>query len=236
MKVDLETGEGVPFERIRRITGYLVGTIDRFNNAKAVELKNRVRHFGGSWDLIEHEGIITNLSEIEKNRKSDLIRIAGIVEDTVVDGPGLRLCIYTQGCPHRCKGCQNPTSHSYFDGVWLDPDTIVKTFETNTLLDGVSFSGGEPFEQPTVLGRLAKKIKELGKDVWCWTGYRFEYLLDNSGETFLYMDLLEQCDILIDGKFKEEQKNSDLLWRGSSNQRIIDVQKSLKAGKLLLAT
>lgn len=153
------------------------------------------------------------------------IRISGIVEESIVDGPGIRYVVFTQGCVHNCKGCHNPETHSLDGGKLMDTDEIFKDFKIDPLLKGITFSGGEPFLQPEPLIGLGKKVHEFGKEVLCYSGYTFEYLIQSGDEKKLA--LLKECDILIDGKFIEEEKNLELHFRGSENQRIIDVKKSL---------
>lgn len=151
------------------------------------------------------------------------IRIAGIIEESIVDGPGIRMVVFTQGCKHNCKGCHNPETHSFQGGSIVDIDHIVSRAKTNPLLDGITLSGGEPFEQSMECSVLAKKIKEIGLNVVTYTGYTFEEIMKNEN----FRDLLFQTDILIDGKFEVDNKNLMLKFRGSSNQRIINVRKYL---------
>lgn len=151
------------------------------------------------------------------------IRIAGIEEESIVDGPGIRLVLFTQGCNHHCIGCHNPETHSFDGGELVDIDSIVNMVKENPLLDGITISGGEPFEQAIECSILAKKVKDLGLNVITYTGYTFEEILCNKR----FRDLLLQTDILIDGKFDISQKSLMLQFRGSANQRIIDVKKYL---------
>ncbi len=160
------------------------------------------------------------------------LRIAGITEESIVDGPGIRYTIFTQGCPHACMGCHNPESWDYNGGYTKNTDEIINEFKENPLLKGITFSGGEPFLQAEALLRIAKAIHELGKNVVTYTGYTFEEL-QNSDFPFIN-DLLLETDILVDGKFIESQKNLELLFRGSENQRLIDVNMSVKNGHLTL--
>lgn len=151
------------------------------------------------------------------------IRVAGIVEESIVDGPGIRLVVFTQGCNHNCIGCHNPESHSFSGGKLIDIEDILDMIKENTLLDGITLSGGEPFEQAKECTILAKKTKELGLDVIVYTGYTFEEILKKDE----FKELLLQTDTLIDGKFHIEQKSLMLKFRGSKNQRIIDVKRFL---------
>lgn len=163
------------------------------------------------------------------------IRLAGICEDSIVDGPGFRCTIFVQGCPHHCEGCHNPQTHDFFGGYITSTDEILKSIEENPLLDGVTFSGGEPFCQAKQLAYLGNQIKSLNLnlDIIVYTGFTFEYLLKNANQDNGYLELLKVADMLIDGKFEMDKQSYDLVFRGSSNQRFIDCQKSLKAKKVV---
>ena len=158
------------------------------------------------------------------------LRIAGTVNDSIVDGPGIRFTIFTQGCPHNCEGCHNPQTHDFNGGEIVDTDELLKKIKGNPLLDGVTFSGGEPFCQAHVLAELGKEVKKLGMNIITYTGYTFEQLYakrqDNGWE-----ELLNVTDYLIDGPFILAQKDWEIKFRGSSNQRYIDCQESMKQGK-----
>lgn len=151
------------------------------------------------------------------------LRIAGIEEESIVDGPGIRMVIFTQGCNHNCIGCHNPETHSFDGGKLIDIEDIINMVKENSLLDGITLSGGEPFEQALECSILARKIKELGLNVVTYTGYTFEEILVKKD----LRQLLLQTDILIDGKFDISEKSLMLQFRGSKNQRIIDVKKYL---------
>lgn len=160
---------------------------------------------------------------------SDL-RIAGTVNDSIVDGEGIRFTIFTQGCPHHCEGCHNPQTHDFNGGTVVNTDELLEKIKENPLLDGVTFSGGEPFCQAHELAVLGKKIKSLGLDITTYTGYTFEELYTNRDKNH-WDELLTVTDILIDGRFVPELKNWTIKFRGSSNQRYIDCQESLKEGR-----
>lgn len=159
----------------------------------------------------------------------DKIRVSGIIKESIVDGPGIRLVIFVQGCPHNCKGCHNPQTHAFDGGKDVLIEEVMKEIDKNPLLSGITFSGGEPFCQAKVLAKLAKRIHESGSglNVISYTGYKFEYLINHLEEGSGWKDLLENIDILIDGPFILEEKTFDLKFRGSKNQRIIDTKKSL---------
>ena len=157
------------------------------------------------------------------------LRIAGTVNDSIVDGPGIRFTIFTQGCPHNCEGCHNPQTHDFSGGTIVDTDELLEKIKGNPLLDGVTFSGGEPFCQAHVLAELGKEIKSLGMDIITYTGYTFEKLYENREQNG-WGELLSVTDYLIDGPFILDKKDWEIKFRGSSNQRYIDCQESLKQG------
>ncbi len=153
------------------------------------------------------------------------LRLSGLTPESIVDGPGLRYVVFTQGCPHRCPGCQNPQTHPFEGGFEADIDQIVREVAEDPLLQGVTFSGGEPFAQPEALCPLAERLRALGKDIMVYSGYTLEQLLELAKTRPAVGRLLSLCDILVDGPYLEEQRDLDLLFRGSANQRIIDLKK-----------
>lgn len=162
------------------------------------------------------------------------IRIAGTVNDSIVDGNGLRYTIFVQGCPHHCKGCHNPQTHSFDGGKEISISDLFDTITSNTLLDGVTFSGGEPFAQAKPLVELADLVKQnTNLNIVTYTGYTFEDIITSNDPDWIA--LLNSTDILIDGKFIEDLKSYELRFRGSSNQRYIDVKQSLLQHKVVLA-
>ena len=150
------------------------------------------------------------------------VRISGIVEESIADGPGIRYALFTQGCPHQCKGCHNPETHTLDGGFLTDVATVLAQFKENPLLAGITFSGGEPFLQPEPLWVLAEQIKALGKTVVVFSGYTCEHLHKLSVKQPAVAGLLALTDLLIDGPYIEEQRDLELLYRGSGNQRILD--------------
>ena len=154
------------------------------------------------------------------------LRLCGIEPESIVDGPGFRYVVFVQGCPHHCKGCHNPQSHSFEDGYEKDNDEIVDEIKENPLLSGVTFSVGEPFCQAEGLYSLAVKVKELNKNIYVYSGYTYEKLLEMAENEPYIKKLLDVCDVLIDGPYIEEQRNLLLKIRGSENQRLIDLKKS----------
>ena len=158
------------------------------------------------------------------------ISILEIVEDTTVDGPGFRTSVYSSGCPHHCPGCHNPQSWNIENGRTVEIEEILKVILDDPFAD-VTFTGGDPMFQPQGFTALAKAIREHStKNIWCYTGYIFEELLKNTAQRAL----LEQIDVLVDGRFIEALKDEGLRFRGSSNQRIINVPASLEKGETVL--
>ena len=163
------------------------------------------------------------------------IRLSGIIKESIVDGPGIRYVVFTQGCPHHCEGCHNPDTHDFDGGYIGNTEEIIKDFQKNPLLSGITFSGGEPFCQPEPLLKLAKEVHNLKKNVISYSGYTFEELLKLSKKNQAIKDFMENIDYLIDGKFILSQKTLMLKFRGSKNQRIIDVKKSLEVSEAQIA-
>jgi anaerobic ribonucleoside-triphosphate reductase activating protein len=161
---------------------------------------------------------------------SDLtIRIADIVQDSIVDGPGIRMVIFTQGCPHHCAGCHNPHTHDPDGGHVVNVDDVVGQMRINPLLDWITFSGGEPFEQKAAVMYIANEAHRLGLNVWCYTGWTWEEIMGDPHKR----GLLAYIDVLVDGRFVLAQRSLGLKWRGSANQRVIDVAESLFNGKVV---
>jgi anaerobic ribonucleoside-triphosphate reductase activating protein len=148
---------------------------------------------------------------------TDKLRIAGIVDESIVDGPGIRLVVFTQGCRHNCKGCHNKHTHDFNGGYEISIQDIIDRVKSNPLLDGITLSGGDPFEQGKSCSILAKEVKKLGLSIVTYTGYTYEELLERKEAK----DLLSSTDILIDGEFDITKKDLTLPFRGSSNQRIL---------------
>lgn len=158
------------------------------------------------------------------------LRLFGTVNDSIVDGPGLRYTVFTQGCFHNCQGCHNPQSHDPHGGYDKDIQDILKEIDQNPLLDGVTFSGGEPFLQAQSLIELAKEIKKRHLHLIIYSGYTFEEIMNMDD---FCQKLLSLCDVLIDGRFVLSLRSLTLLYKGSSNQRVIRVQDSLKNQTLI---
>ncbi|MBR1585030.1 MAG: anaerobic ribonucleoside-triphosphate reductase activating protein [Clostridia bacterium] len=160
------------------------------------------------------------------------IRIAGTVNDSIVDGPGLRYAVFTQGCPHHCPGCQNPETHDPNGGREEDTEALIAKMGKNPLLSGLTLSGGDPLEQSAPCLELARAAHRMGLNVWMYTGYTWEALLaENDPDR---MALLRETDVLVDGPFVLAQRSLELNYCGSKNQRLIDVPASLREGKIVL--
>jgi anaerobic ribonucleoside-triphosphate reductase activating protein len=160
-----------------------------------------------------------------------MISILNIVHDTMVDGPGFRTSIYCAGCPNGCPGCHNPQSWDINNGHPMSTDDIMAEIKSDSFAN-VTFSGGDPMFQPEGFLELAEAIKtETEKTIWCFSGFKYEVLVKNPAQKAL----LEQIDVLVDGSFVKELRDEDLIFRGSSNQRIIDVKKSLAADRVIIS-
>jgi anaerobic ribonucleoside-triphosphate reductase activating protein len=155
------------------------------------------------------------------------MRISGTIKHSLVNGQGIRFVIFFQGCLHRCEQCQNPETWDLDGGVDTDPDDLISMILNTEHLDGVTLSGGDPFLQAECAAYIASKCHENGLDVWCYTGYTFEQILNGNAPAGS-MDLLKNCDVLVDGPFVTALRSSECSYRGSSNQRLIDVAASLE--------
>ena len=162
-----------------------------------------------------------------------MLDLSGIAGDSIVDGPGIRTTIFSQGCPHHCPGCHNPETWDFGCGTPMAEEGILTIVRSNPLCRGVTFSGGEPFAQSEGFCKLAKLLKAEGYEVASYSGYTFEQLLSGSEDQ---KALLGSIDILIDGPFLQEEKSLEIAFRGSRNQRILDVPRSLAAGQAVEIT
>lgn len=159
------------------------------------------------------------------------MRIANVISDSIVDGPGLRLTVFTQGCPHRCPGCHNPDTHDPAGGREAGVEELAALMDQNPLLQGLTLSGGEPFSQAEPCAALARRAREKGLDVWVYTGYTYEELAAGGRED--WTALLAAADVLVDGPFIEAEKSYAALFRGSANQRLIDLRATERAGRVV---
>ena len=162
-----------------------------------------------------------------KSKTVEMIRVCGIEPESIVDGPGFRYVLFVQGCSHHCKGCHNPESWATGAGESITVDEVFAEIKSNPNLGGVTFSGGEPFEQVEPLLSLAKMIKAEGLHLMSYSGYTLEEL-EGRGDAATDQ-LLGLLDMLVDGRYIEEQRNLTLIYRGSENQRVIDMNKTRDA-------
>ena len=162
-----------------------------------------------------------------------MLNLSGIISDSIVDGPGIRTTIFCQGCPHHCPGCHNPETWDFGCGTDVPVEALVDAVRSNPLCRGVTFSGGEPFAQGEAFAKLARLLKEKGYEVASYSGYTFEELLAGSDEQ---RDLLSAIDVLIDGPYRQEERSLELSFRGSRNQRILDIPRSLLEGRAVEIT
>ncbi|MDR1391665.1 MAG: anaerobic ribonucleoside-triphosphate reductase activating protein [Clostridiales bacterium] len=159
------------------------------------------------------------------------LRISQIINESIVDGPGIRTVIFVQGCPHKCKGCHNSQTHGFYGGYYLEISEIIEIITKNKLVEGITFSGGEPFCQANEILEISKILKKMKYHITIYSGYTFEELI-NMGNNVI--KILKNCNLLIDGKYDETLRDLTLKFRGSKNQRIIDVQKSLSKGRVFI--
>ncbi len=160
------------------------------------------------------------------------IRLSGIAYESLVNGPGIRRVFFSQGCKHNCEGCFNPDTHDFNGGEEKNIDSLIEDVLNNPIIKGVTFSGGDPFERAEEFAYMAKKFKENNINVWSYTGYTFEYIINNLSAKNGWRDLIENIDVLVDGRFEKDKLKDGLRFRGSTNQRIVDVKKSLNENKL----
>ena len=160
-----------------------------------------------------------------------VVRLAADIQpDSILDGSGIRTVIWFQGCLHNCKGCQNPETHDMNGGMVVDIDEIKMKLKNLKYQSGITLSGGDPFFQPEAALEIAKFAKSIGLNVWAYTGFTYEALLSDKSR----LDLLKYVDVLVDGKFMIDKKSLNCKFRGSTNQRLIDVKKSMEAGRVVL--
>ena len=158
---------------------------------------------------------------------SKKIRLAGIAYESLVNGPGMRRVYFSQGCRHNCEGCFNPDTHDFNGGEELDMDELIEDALDNPLLKGITFSGGDPLERAEEFAYMAKAFKKAGLNIWCYTGYTYDKDLLEGGKVYTQFteEMLSYIDTLVDGQFIESQKDITLKFRGSANQRILDLNE-----------
>lgn len=167
-------------------------------------------------------------------QESASLRIAGIMRESIVDGPGIRFAVFCQGCPHRCPGCHNPETHDFAGGTEVSVEKILAAIDQNPMLKGVTFSGGEPTCQAEGFAALAKAVRSRGLDITMFSGYTWEQLQERAESEPALRELLDMTDILIDGPFIQARRDLTLQFRGSANQRIIDLNKTRETGQTVL--
>lgn len=167
------------------------------------------------------------------------IRITSFIDESFVDGDGIRFAIFLQGCPHNCKGCHNPTTHDFEGGNIIDTKQLIAKYKKNFLIKGITLTGGEPLCQIEAVTELASAAKKLNLSVWCYTGYIYENITNENfrkNEFFTRAQInkfLNYVDVLVDGPYIESQRDLTLQFRGSKNQRLIDIPKSLEHKKII---
>ena len=154
------------------------------------------------------------------------LRVAGVIEESIVDGPGIRFVLFLQGCRLHCPGCQNPQTWDFDGGTLVSVSEVLGRIKANPLVRGVTFSGGEPFEQAAAVLPLAEELKAQGYHLMAFTGYTLEQLVQKPE----CRAFLEKLDLLVDGPYIEAQKSLDLRFRGSKNQRILNIPATRENG------
>lgn len=163
------------------------------------------------------------------------MNVAGFYEESISNGLGWRCVLFVSGCPHHCKGCQNLKAQNFSYGKEINEDELLEKIKDNSILNGLTFSGGEPLCKENIPGVLhfLYRVKEIRPEFnfWCYTGYTFEELMERNEP--LLNEFLHSIDVLVDGRFIEEKKDPELFFRGSSNQRLIDLKRTFKENKII---
>ncbi len=168
-------------------------------------------------------------------KQNKYIRLAADLQsDSIVDGPGLRAVLWTQGCGHHCEGCQNPQTWDFEGGGLVPIEAVKEAIDELEYQTGLTFSGGDPMYQPEACNEIAEYARSKGLDIWVYTGFTYEEVLKLAEKKPIYKEFLEKVDVLVDGRFVLKKRNLSLLFRGSSNQRLINVPESLKRGEVVL--
>ncbi len=157
------------------------------------------------------------------------VNVSGYELNSTVDGAGIRFVLFTQGCPHNCEGCHNEGTHSFSENILMDKEQIISLIKKNPLIDGVTISGGEPLVQWRKLVPILKETKDLGYNIWLYTGYTYEEILDRKEKI-----ILDYVDVLVDGKFEKRKKTLKEPFKGSLNQRVIDILKTKRENEIIL--
>ncbi len=168
-------------------------------------------------------------------QNSEYIRLAAdLTTDSIVDGPGLRAVLWTQGCSHHCEGCQNAQTWDFNGGGLVPIDMVLEAIDELEYQDGITFSGGDPMFQVEACNIIADYCKKKGLNIWVYTGFTYEEIMKLAKKKPVYIDFLKKIDVLVDGRFILKERDLNLLFRGSRNQRLIDVPKTLKTGEVVL--
>lgn len=163
----------------------------------------------------------------------NILRLAApLTKDSIVDGPGLRMVLWTQGCPHGCPGCHNPQTHDETGGFVISIDDLEQQIRAAHLQSGLTLSGGEPMQQAETLAILMERIQDLNLSIWCYSGYTYEQILKDENKS----KLLPYLDVLVDGRFLLDQYDYRLRFKGSKNQRIIDVKASQTQSNIIISS
>ncbi len=164
-----------------------------------------------------------------------MLRIAGVADESIVDGPGIRYVVFVQGCPHRCEGCHNEQTHDFDGGVDVPVSELLSEIDADPIISGVTFSGGEPFCQAAELCVMADEVKRRHKNLMVYSGYTYEELTEMAEQDSFVRHLLETADSLVDGRFVLAERDLELSFRGSRNQRYIDLVQTRRQGRIVLA-
>jgi anaerobic ribonucleoside-triphosphate reductase activating protein len=170
-----------------------------------------------------------SLAGADADEEKNII-IADVESESIVDGPGFRFAIYAQGCPHACPGCHNPQTHSFEGGTPVSAKQLLHFAHKSPLQKGITLTGGDPFCQAKALIPFVEMARAGGYNIWAYSGYLYEELLQMEDAS----KLLDLCDVLVDGPFEEDKKSLELKWKGSANQRCIDLNATREAGEVVL--
>ena len=165
---------------------------------------------------------------------AEKVRISGILKHSSVNGPGVRLVVFFQGCPHHCPECQNPETWDLKGGEERDLKELTEEILKVRYLDGITLSGGDPLMQPEAAKYIIDAAKDAGLSVWVYTGWTWEELLNGGQAGEKRLEAVKNADVLVDGRYERELYSEDILFRGSSNQRLVDIKLSIKEGKIVL--
>ena len=168
-------------------------------------------------------------------QSKEYIRLAAdLTVDSIVDGPGLRTVLWTQGCGHHCPGCQNEQTWDFNGGGLVPISAVIEAIDELESQDGITFSGGDPMFQPEACNIIAEHCRKIGLNIWVYTGFTFEELMELAKKKPVYLDFLKKIDVLVDGRFILKERDLSMLFRGSRNQRLIDIPKTLARGTICL--